>query len=63
METQEVRLAVTRDQLEDLRSLLFQEQRVATLTGGSSVAADVQRRRESFAHIYKQLPPGRTPEG
>lgn len=58
-----VTFSVTTDQLEDLRSLLFQEQRVATLTGGSNVTANMQRRRDSFAHIYKQLPPGRTPEG
>jgi hypothetical protein len=62
METQEVRLSVSKDELEDLRTLLFQEARRGTITGGSSVAAEAKRRCHSFKRIYDQLPPGRVPD-
>lgn len=62
METQEIRLSVSKDELEDLRTLLFQEQRAGMVTGGSSIAAECKRQRESFKRLYDQLPPGRTPD-
>lgn len=64
MEILEIRLSVSRDELEDLRSLLFVEQRTSTLTGGSSVAAEKMRRRQAFKKIYDQLPQegARTPD-
>jgi len=55
-------LSLTNDQLEDLRTLLFQEKRSGMVTGGSSVAAESKRRRDTFEHLYNQLPPGRAPD-
>lgn len=64
METQEIKLSVSKDELDDLRSLLFQEQRNGTVTGGSSIAAEHRRRKDSFKRIYDQLPSSdRAPEG
>lgn len=62
METQEIKLSVSKDQIEDLRTLLFQEMRRSYVTGGSQSANDDNRRRDSFRRIYDQLPPGRAPD-
>lgn len=61
-ELQELRFMVTKQQIEDLRTLLFQEKRAGMVTGGSSVAAEMKRRQQTFEHLYNQLPPGLPPD-
>ena len=61
-ELQELRFMVTKQQIEDLRALLFVEKRAGMLTGGGSVAAEHKRRRETFEHLYNQLPQGLPPD-
>lgn len=61
-ELQTISLSMTKQQLEDLRTLFFQECRRSYLTGGSSVSAEDKRRRESFKAFYDQLPPGLPPD-
>jgi hypothetical protein len=59
---QRVSFAMTKQQIEDLRALLFIEKRAGMVTGGSSVAAESKRRRDTFEHLYNQLPPGLPPD-